>query len=185
MIMDVYDDYMDDYDFSDAYEKYDNERVDPNTPQAVHARTLVGKWCYGHDTPIYGNMLAKVISVGDNDLGQVNIITLRASKGMFQLGHWKVCGHEEEFTTTIGSTWINATDIRPSFTDWLKFIAATAVRITICKIAHERSCFKYKDWKNGMYRYHQYNPIITNMAGSFYEFLLAFKYGVYLSGWRH
>ena len=176
--MDLEDTLFDDS-YLDDWEKYEDERVDPNTPQAIHARNIVGKWCEGN-TPIYGELLAKVIRVNDFDTGQVRIIALKSSKGLFQIRHWRICGGETRLTTAIGGTWINPTDKRPNLTDWVKMAIATITRQFICWMEHEGKCFKYGWWRDGSFLYHQNNPYFSNILGAFYDFGRAFKYGVFL-----
>jgi hypothetical protein len=176
-------DFEDDYEMDDSYlddwKKYDQERLDSNTPQAKHARSIVGKWCEGIDTPVHGDMLVKVISVGSYDLGCVNIITFNSSKGMFLFKHWRCVGGGG-LTDYMGSTWLKPTNKRPSLLDWMIVLPSVLARIITCWVEHENKCFKYKWWKDGSYLYHQYNPYLTNIIGAFYDLGRAFKHGVYL-----
>jgi hypothetical protein len=180
------DDYFDgelndeiDNSYLDSCERYDSERVNPDTPQAKHARSIVGKWCAGIDTPVHGDMLVKVISAGIYDLGCVNIITFKSSKGMFLFRHWRCVGGGG-LADYMGSTWLKPTDKRPSLIDWIIVFPSILARIITCWLEHESKCFKYKWWKDGSYLYHQYNPYIANFIGAIYDFGRAFKYGVIL-----
>jgi hypothetical protein len=174
--------YFDDEDnkeMDDDWERYEDERIDPNTTQAKHAKSLVGKWCKGKNTPIYGDILVKVLSVSEYDLGCVKTITFKSSKSLFQVGHWNVVGGGG-LPETIGSMWLELTNKRPNLLDWAIMPLAVITRVIVHEFEHERKCFQYKWWKDGDILYHQYNPIFANLVSAFYDFGRAFKYGVML-----